>query len=262
MSIESFSQWHVETDDNGNRYPYGRRLKARGNLNYLQFIALVKKLWLETHPTIPFLPVDSNFVGVDQKDDSFPRIIYSLDLRRTADNEAKPRFREQVINDLDNEAFIIYGQRFINVIAFTAVDRVAFPRNGAEITEALIEEFEEFMMEITPILKEEGASDVFYHRRFSDAEENRNISDLVKRTVVYQVTLEKQLIKEVSLIKDIHITARSFFDREGFLRFLYPSSYEQITDKTFGHVTLDIEDLMQNQPTVVMLSKSAMRIIN
>lgn len=68
-------------------------LRAEGNLSYLDFIRLVKKLWNDSHPDIPIYATGT------EKFPTYPCIVYGLELRKTMNNEPKPKYREQLLDD-------------------------------------------------------------------------------------------------------------------------------------------------------------------
>jgi len=205
-----------------------------GNLTYIEFIALVKKLWEESYPNIPIFPLSINressttyndnltidtsvgdlstapsstSLGLDE----FPAVIgYHLELRKAHTTEPKPRMRQNVIN---NE-YTIYGQKFQNIISFTIMSKVGTFQgedttttrddlDAAVLCDEIIEAFEDFMLEFTPIFKAAGASDLVYSRRLSDSEINRDGKDVHKRTVTYMLTTEKVFAIKNSVIQHV-----------------------------------------------------------
>jgi hypothetical protein len=157
-----------------------RHQHAEGNLQYLDFIKLVDQLWTATHPEIPF------FASGGKQDARYPSIIYSLQVRRPHPNEPKPRFREDVRTAPGEDTIIITAQRFQNVINFAVVTE-----NDPQMAELIIEAFEDFMLEMTPVFKEMGVSEFVYARRLPDDEDDRMGEDIVVRKVAYMVTTEK-----------------------------------------------------------------------
>ena len=210
-----------------------------GNLTYLEFIALVKKLWETDHPTIPILPSgvnketriivpdsNPNLLGTDQLTstpyvsglEEFPAIIgYSLELRKTHSIEPKPRMRSQP-RDIP---FTIYGQKFQNVIAFTVMSKVGTFQgvdntttrddlDAAVLCDQVIETFEDFIMEYTPVFKAAGAAELVYSRRLSDSEMSRENKDLHKRAVTYMLTTEKTYAMRHDKLQSIAIDVRTW----------------------------------------------------
>jgi len=218
-----------------------------GNLTYIEFIALVKKLWEESYPNIPIFPLSINressttyndnltidtsvgdlstapsstSLGLDE----FPAVIgYHLELRKTHTTEPKPRMRQNVLSN----TVTIYGQRFQNIIGFTVMSKVG-TFQGADTTttrddldaavlcDQVIEAFEDFMLEYTSIFKAAGASELVYSRRLSDSEINRDGKDIHKRTVTYMLTTEKTFAIANGRIEKIAVDARTWmaYERE------------------------------------------------
>jgi hypothetical protein len=216
-----------------------------GNLTYIEFIALVKKLWEESYPNIPIFPLSINreitttyndnltidtsvgdlstapsstSLGLDE----FPAVIgYHLELRKTHTTE--PRMRQNVLSN----TVTIYGQRFQNIIGFTVMSKVG-TFQGADTTttrddldaavlcDQVIEAFEDFMLEYTSIFKAAGASELVYSRRLSDSEINRDGKDIHKRTVTYMLTTEKTFAIANGRIEKIAVDARTWmaYERE------------------------------------------------
>ena len=247
-----------------------------GNLTYLEFISLVKKLWEESNPLIPILPLainrESNVAYQDSTniwkaktdnlyrspdntlyengtsrgfssasgvsdvssapDDTIPNIAeypaiigYHLELRKSHTTEPKPRMRQNIVSSANNH-YTIYGQRFQNVVGFTVMAKVGTFQgfNGetttrddldaAVLCDQVIEAFEDFMIEYTPIFKAAGASELFYSRRLADSEINRAGSDIHKRTVTYMLTTEKTYAIKNERIESVAVDARMWMAYE------------------------------------------------
>ena len=257
------SPGYKRLDENGFEEIYS------GNLSYLDFIALVKKLWEESYPNIPILPrgvnkesyvtyEDSNTTanGLDQLSSSprsdleeFPAIIgYSLELRKAHTNEPKPRMRNQV---LDNSV-TIYGQKFQNIVAFTIMSKVGTfqgPDNtstrddldAAVLVDQIAEAFEEFMLEYTPIFKAAGASELVYARRLSDSEMARQVKDLHQRSITYMLTTEKTYAIRNELISKIAIDVRTWMAMEKEI-------VNSPATPNYQDITINVVDLNQTDP--------------
>lgn len=178
--------------------------RAKGNLTYVEFIALVQRLWSESHPDIPFFATSGSQLA------RYPAIVYGLQLRKTHPQEPKPRVRENIRTTSDQEGIIITGQRFQNIVNFTVVTE-----NDPEAAEAIIEAFEDFMQEMTPVFKEMGLSEFAYARRLPDSEETKSGEDVVKRTVCYMVTTEKVTQTSVEKLRQIIVHSRMLLQQGG-----------------------------------------------
>jgi hypothetical protein len=241
-----------------------------GNLSYLEFIGLVKKMWEESYPAIPILPLSINretsvtykdnggtdvtsgdlssapsstYVGLDE----FPAIIgYHLELRKAHTTEPKPRMRQNVLSN----TVTIYGQRFQNIVGFTVMSKVGTFQgsNGsttrddldaAVLCDQVIEAFEDFMLEYTSIFKAAGASELVYSRRLSDSEINREGKDVHKRTVTYMLTTEKTFAMSNRRIEKIVVDARTWMAYEKQLL------RDQLATPNYEGTTGNIIDLFQ-----------------
>jgi hypothetical protein len=183
---------------------FGSPLQAAGNLTYIEFISVVKLLWENLHPDIPIVPTQPAQYS------TYPCIVYGLELRKAHTTEPKPRSRQVMSNDK-----MVFGQKFQNVVSFTVTTKMmggadASNRyDGAEVADSLAEVFEDFMLEYTPVFKRLGASEFIYARRLADSEENKNNTDIIKRTITYMLTTEKLIVTSVGVIEQIAIDVRT-----------------------------------------------------
>lgn len=173
-------------------------LQAEGNLRYVEFIRLVQHLWNEGHPDIPIKPVQSNTFT------HYPVITYGLQHRTPIHNEPKPRFRDNPV-DADGQMYYVSGQRFENVVVFTVITQ-----NNPELSEQIIEIFEDFMREYTRVFKRLGVSEFMYVRRLPDSEANRSNTDTETRAVSYLMIEEVLTQMPVNRFEEIVINARVF----------------------------------------------------
>lgn len=172
-----------------------RHLRARGHLTYLQYIRLVKNMWEKSNPQVPLVSTG------DRENAVYPSILHALDLRTTRENEPKPRFRE-TIEDGDNNTYVIFGQRFDNIVSFTAITE-----SDPELADEIIESFEDFMQGLIPALKQAGISELVYNRRYPDTETDRTGKGIVSRSVSYRVTTEKVTsVNIASYLNDISLS--------------------------------------------------------
>lgn len=216
---------------------FGPPLQAAGNLTYLEFISIVKLLWENLHPDIPIVPTQPAAYAI------YPCIVYGLELRKSHTSEPKPRSRQVVEND-----HMVFGQRFQNIVSFTITTKILGSSDkenrysGAEVADSLAEIFEDFMLEYTPVFKRLGASEFVYARRLADAEENKNNTDIVKRTVTYMLTTEKLLITSVAVIEKIVFDIRTYMAHE---KELVKEPLEKATPD-FSNMEVNIIDLYQS----------------
>ena len=215
-------------------------LQAQGNLTYIEFITVVKALWENAYPSIKIKPVQSGDYA------EYPVIAYGLELKRAHSVEPKPRSRISPSKDI-----AIFGQRFQNVVSFTVMTKADSGQlstsearySGPEVAEKIIEIFEDFMMEYTPVFKRLGASEFVYARRLSDSEENRNATDINKRTVTYMLTTEKLIAMEVEKIEKIAIDVRRYMAME---KEIWDDFYKNPATPSYEGTELNIIDLNQS----------------
>jgi hypothetical protein len=105
-----------------------------------------------------------------------------------------------------------------------------------------MEIFEDFMLEYTPVFKRLGASELVYSRRLSDSEENKESTDLCRRTVTYMLTTEKLFAQTVGQIEQICIDVRRYMAYE---KELIDSGVGTATPN-FEGTEINIVDLYQN----------------
>lgn len=225
-----------------DKIKFAEILQAEGNLTYLEFIAVVKSLWENGHPNYPIKATtsgDSSFTWYNPESNSLENtdaiIVYSLELRKAHSVEPKPRMRQ-----ITNNNIYIYGQRFQNIVSFTAMapvgnrqgndpSKVCDDHDNAYLVESLIEAFEDFMLEYTPIFKKIGASELVYSRRLSDSEVNRDQKDVHKRTVTYMLTTEKTFAAQAGTIERISIDVRQYMAYEAEMLVGATPNYADIT---------------------------------
>lgn len=177
------------------------RLRASGNLSYLEFISLVKELWERRTPDVPIFPTQGKQFA------RYPCIVYGTQVKTAMQNEPKKRHREFITHPTTGQIYKITGQRFKLVVSFSITTE-----NEPILAEEILEAFEDFMEEITPILKKSGLSEIVYGRQLPDAMENRDAEDVCKRSVAYEVTIERVRQTPVDQLNEIIIHARTFVE--------------------------------------------------
>ena len=147
--------------------------------------------------------------------------------------------------------YIIEGQRFQNVVSFAVMVEANAGQlsgderryAGAEVADRVMEIFEDFMLEYTPVFKRLGASELVYARRVSDTETNMDQTDVVRRTVTYLLTTEKIHVSAVDKIESIVTDIRQWVSYEKQLvdqAAATPSSYYE------EGMDINIVDLFQS----------------
>jgi hypothetical protein len=170
------------------------RIRARGNLKFLDYIDLIEYIWKKGNPEVIFQPMGAKRVYDPER----AYLIYELDSRVPKDNNTKPRHQETFDHPDDpNRKVSIYTQSFNNLVSFTALHQN--PRTAEEI----IEDFEDFMMEACPIFKGLGIEEFIYNRRISDRMDKKYGEDLSARTVLYMVTTQKTMPVEQRKLQEV-----------------------------------------------------------
>jgi len=181
----------------------------------------LKKLWQDANPLVPFKPVQSQSYAFTTINPEFNQnqpestdnpkyldidcmMVYALELRKPNANEPKMRLREEVVTTGEIH-YLVQGQRFENLLVFSAISK-----GGPELAESVIEAFEDFMLEYTPVFKRLGVSEILYSRRTPDDEQARFSEDLDKRSVAYVVVIEKLRAIEIAKIEEIILNVRQF----------------------------------------------------
>lgn len=227
---------------------FGEPLKASGNLSYLEFIDVVKILWNRIYPDISIVATTNGSYA------KYPCIAYGIELKKAHNNEPKPRTRQYIAS----ESQYVYGQRFQNIVSFTIITRATagsidsnLPSDqyqselgyvGAEVADRIIDIFEDFMLEYTPVFKALGASEFVYARRLSDAEVNKDQTDVIKRTVTYMLTTEKLLAASADQIEKIAIDVRTYYAYEKDL----VEKANSLSTPNFENIDANIIDLYQS----------------
>jgi hypothetical protein len=173
-------------------------LKADNNLSYLEIIDLIKYLWEKGHPDVEFVPASSN--GISSPDKGY--IVYGLEGRSATKDYAKARPIEMIRDTESGKDIEVWMQSFDNFVSFASVHR------DPRVSEEIIEAFEDFMIESTPVLKSLGVGELLYSRRYPDREDARIGEDMCVRTVVYRIMIQKIRKVEHDLIEKISIDVR------------------------------------------------------
>jgi len=180
----------------------GGHLRAGDGMNYREFLAVLKHLWELAHPDVPMKPTQTPGFA------TYPVIVHSLELRKAHPSEPKKRFRENITSS-SGDIYSIWGQRFQNLVMFSAVTR-----SDPELASEIIEEFQSFMEEHTGTLKELGVSEIVFSRRMPDNSRKRSSEDIAEKSIAYLVTIETVSYVQESKLESILIEARTYLDSE------------------------------------------------
>lgn len=183
--------------------PYGTTLpplQAKGTMSYLDFIDVVNYLWSKGHPEIFFGPFGSQTIF----DPELGYMIYNLEDKKPKTNHPKPKLYETRNHPTDTTKKIaIFIENFDLIVKFTAVHKA--PR----VAEEMIEEFENFMITITPVLRMNGLENILYIRRMPDSHETRFGDDVSSRAIAYMIGVQKILIEEMDKLEEIHLQVQA-----------------------------------------------------
>jgi len=245
-----------------------------GKLSYIEFVTVVKKMWEEVYPSIPVLPMatarqafavvdgdSSTTVGSTTALDEYDVIItYGVAQKKSHTGEPKPRMRQNVkirdssqtvlsdgsLSEKRDRYYTIYGQKFQSIINFNIISKVklmedittgwALAEEAYSVTEQVLDRFEDFMIEMTPVLKMIGASELVFARRLPDAEITRNDQDIIRKTIQYMLTTEKTFAAPHGVLESIAVDARAWLAAD-------PRDYESATPT---NVEVTITDLYQS----------------
>lgn len=187
--------------------PYGQEkppVQAQGSVSYQKFINIVNYLWTLGHPEICFIPFADNNIYDPEKG----YIIYSLVRAKPAENFIKPRFHRAVDHPQDaTKKIAVFIQSFTNVVKFTAVHK------NPKMAEEMIENFQLFMLESTPIFIGAGVEDFAYGERPADEHKTRYGEDIAARSVMYIVRTQLVLTTDMSKLEAIIARVSVMFDQ-------------------------------------------------
>lgn len=186
-------------------------ITAFDNIQYEDFLNIVKTLWEDGHPDVQF----QRYSARNQYNPDKGYIVASMARRIAADNNSKPRFRASE-DQADGSVTQYYTQSFINLVRFTAL------HTDPEVADEMISQFESFMVSIRPILGIKGAERLTFVERSADEDETRMGWDRSARTLMYELvtqsiytvntgTLEKYQIK---LLMAVDATPSTFLNHE------------------------------------------------
>lgn len=194
-------QFDYSTNPQYPSIPKSVHLRSDGNVQYLQMIDFIKYLWEKGHPDVRMVPS----APISTANPDLGYIVYGLESRATQKDYAKARLIE-VINE-DDKIYEVWMQSFDNFISFASV------HSNPRVSEEIIEAFEDFMIESTPVLKQVGVGELLYSRRYPDREDARIARDMCVRTVVYRAFLQKVRKIEREALQSICIEARVWWDK-------------------------------------------------
>jgi len=203
-TVHTFNYTHEKPTGIDNEYnvPWGTPvppIQGYGNVTYSQLMSVIGKIWEKAHPEVKFVPLGSR----EKFDPEIGYIVYSLENKKPADSNLKPKFRTDIVNtDSGDKEGAVFSQSFDHLVQFTAVHINPYT------AEELIETFEDFMMVVTPQLIQVGVEKIFYNRRVADRDETRFGQDVSSRAVQYLAQLQKLILINVEILEHVRIDVR------------------------------------------------------
>jgi hypothetical protein len=147
-------------------------------------------------PDTTFMQEDSNGTPPDNIDT--PVITYHID-NRIPHIEIKPRFRQGIINDEENQRVTVYGQSFDYTIEFTIW------ADTNEQADKTMNQFEDSIFTYTGDLMRNGVQKIIFRQQKPDNKTTTGRATLANRTLVYQVILERLFVRPVQMFKIIFV---------------------------------------------------------
>lgn len=175
-------------------------VQARSNMSYLQFIDIVNYLWSKGHSDVMFQPFSAQKIF----DPELGYIIYSLEDKKPRANNPRPRLYDTQEDPEDPKKKIaIFIENFNIIVQFTALHK------DPRIAEELIEEFENFILEITPSLRMNGLESISYVRRMPDSHQTRFGDDISARAIAYMIGVQKILVTDMNVLEEVSIAVQA-----------------------------------------------------
>jgi hypothetical protein len=184
------------------------RLKSEKGASMLDFIKMIDKMVtsLMDDLKVKFIPEEGKvvYLSTDQKLDN-PMITYKL-ISRKSKKESKPRLRETVLENFDNNSSRtgeIYGQKFQCHLQFNVYASVY------EVAEQVMDRFEDMMITYAGYFKQNGVGEIFFDEQLTDESFEAIRQTLSIRNFRYYVEIEKvrvimnENIKEINTYSDI-----------------------------------------------------------
>ena len=179
--------------------PTNKIQKADKNASLFDFIKMINKMVDVSLKGVKFIPDEGTIINLDSLNKiNAPIITYKV-ISREPKSELKPRYREQIINENDNEMIgEIWGQQFKCIIQF---DIYASVYTKAE---EVMTKFEDTFMMFIPFFKKNGVGNIIFKKQFTDDNFQNLRQSLSVRNLQYYVEIEKQTVIFNDKIKEIN----------------------------------------------------------
>lgn len=183
------------------------RLRADKGSSLQDFIKMVGTLVELTMPKVEFCPDEGKIISLDAvKTFNNPMINYKV-IERKTDLELKPRFRQN-LNINENENAEIWGQKFKCLVQFNIFASVY------KEAEQVMEKFEEIIFSYTGFLKRNGVREILFKEHKTDSHLDTLRETLSIRSLIYYVEIEKLTVILKEKIKEIEVLAQKRKDEE------------------------------------------------
>lgn len=183
------------------------RLRADKGATLQDFIKMVSTLVELVMPEVEFCPDEGKIVTLDAvKTFNNPMINYKV-IERQTDLELKPRFRQN-LNINDNENAEVWGQKFKCLVQFNIFASVY------KEAEQVMEKFEEIIFSYTGFLKRNGVREILFKEHKTDSHLDTLRETLSIRSLIYYVEIEKLTVILKEKIKEIEVLAQKRKDEE------------------------------------------------
>lgn len=141
----------------------------------------------------------------DSKNIPLPIITYEvIDRQITPERgEIKPQLRREVKDQETGEVIKLYGQWFDYILQFNIFD------HSVSNVISLLENLENLILTYTGYFKQQGVSEILFHRQVRDDQLNKWDESLDVRSIRYKIRIENLQVVSTGIIKDININVNN-----------------------------------------------------
>lgn len=169
---------------------YTKADKGAGLSDFLNMIKKIVKTGELKKLGTEFIPDDGPRILLDpSKEVEKPYIFYTLISRAVRANEPKPHFRENIV-DYNPDGSVqrqgqVFGQVFDCDIQFNIV------ASDYSMADKVMNVFEDAMLRYSGFFKQNGVSEIFFKKQYTDNNLDIYRQKMSVRSLVYRVTIEK-----------------------------------------------------------------------
>ena len=172
---------------------------ANGSLTFRQLGNLLSEIWNNAYPDIPMYAS-----GTSTDDVIYPNVTWSC-AGKWVLNALKPRLIDEFVSD-EGDGIAK------SMIKFRALLQIKIQARDSETANQLIETFELFMFEFVGAVKKAGIAEVIYGERKPDEIAPAQKSNVVVRTLVYEVHEQLSFVAKQPLIEMIVTRVKAVFE--------------------------------------------------